>query len=211
MATVAPEGWLQKCGHVAAFVQALATAAAFGVGAWWFLEQRQTYPRATLQQAVDVIRVDRNLIAVEVQARVENTGKKQIQLTHATIKLQEIWPKAYGYADLAKEDDATYWTASRPIETPDPRQFNEGELRWPLLRQFDGAIDHRVEPGETDVLMFTFLMPCTRGIGSEARRLRLVRAASDIMRPEIGEERGFAWKARTFVDVSAACSKKGLS
>jgi hypothetical protein len=199
---------LEGCGHVAGIIQAVATTIALGLGAWWFVEQRQTYPHGQVKQVVDVHRVGTAAIAVEAQVSFENTGKRLIHLESANIKLQDVSPEPYGYEELASQDGVAYWNAKRPVQTPDPRQFNQGELRWPLIKQFDQSIDHRVEPGETDVLVFTFLVPCSTGEGRSVRKLGVLRVASDIHKPRTEEEHGFAWKARTFVDVTAACKGK---
>jgi len=196
---------LEQWGRVAQIAQGTATAVALLAGAWWFIEQRQTFPHAKVEQAVDIVPVAKGLISVEAQVRFENTGKLMIRLTHATVKLQNVAADPYGYAVLAEDNGPSYWTATRPISTPDPRQFNEGELRWPLLKQFDGPIDHVVEPGETDVLVFTFLLPCRPD--KNAAELRMVRVASDIHKPAEGTI-DFAWKARAFADVSEACNEK---
>jgi hypothetical protein len=185
-------------------VQAAATAIALALGAWWFIEQRQTYPHAQLTQTVNVVPVAKGLIAVEVEVQFQNTGKLLIKLTRATVKVQNVTADPYGYTELATKNGGDYWKAERPVETPDPRQFNQGELRWPLLKQFDDdTIDYRVEPGETDVLVFTFLLTCDED-------LHMVRVASDIHKPKEGKV-DFAWKTRAFADVSNACSGKGPS
>jgi hypothetical protein len=183
-------------------VQAAATAIALALGAWWFIEQRQTYPHAQLTQTVNVVPVAKGLIAVEVEVQFQNTGKLLIKLTRATVKVQEVSADPYGYAELATKNGDDYWKAERPVQTPDPRQFNQAELRWPLLKQFDDdKIDYRIEPGETDVLVFTFLLTCDED-------LHMVRVASDIHKPKEGKV-DFAWKTRAFADVSNACSGKG--
>jgi hypothetical protein len=200
---------VQTAVHVAQLIQGAATAIALLAGAWWFIEQRQTYPHAQLTQSVEAVPVDKGLIAVEVQVQFQNTGKLLIHLTHATVKLQNVSAKPYGYADLANENGDTYWKAKRPVQTPDLRQFNQGELRWPVLKLFDDKIEHLVEPGETDVLVFTFLVPCQSVPDDPASELHVVRVASDIHKPAKGDKNDFAWKTRAFVDVSNACAGKG--
>jgi hypothetical protein len=198
------EKWLQ----FTQLAQGIATAIALVAGAIWFMEQRQTYPHAQVQQSVEAVSVGRGLVAVEVQVQFQNSGKLLIHLTHATVKLQNVTPDPYDYAALAEENGDSYWKARRPVPTPDPRQFNQGELRWPVLKQYDGPIDHVIEPGETDLLVFTFLVPCQSDPSDKATELHEVRVASDIHKP-VGHGKDLAWKARAFADVSAACRKKG--
>jgi hypothetical protein len=195
---------LQHWVHVTQIVQGTATAIALLLGAWWFLEQRQTFPHAQLTQTVNVVPVGKGLIAVEVEVQLQNSGKRLLHLTHATVKLQQVTADYYGYSDLAELNGGPYWTAKRPSGGADLRQFNQGELRWPVVKQYDDQIDYRIEPGETDMLVFTFLMTCPDDIHT-------VRVASDIMKPARHGEEGFAWKTRAFADVTDACSGKERS
>ena len=201
---------LERWGHVAAICQAVATTIALLLGAWWFKEQRQTYPHAKLEQTVDVVPVREGVAAIEVRIQFENIGKRRIELKAARIMLQNVSGKTYDYPFLATLNGAAYWRATRPSDWQN-NQFNAGELRWPVLKQYDGAIDSRVEPGETDTLMFTFLVTCSRGDYRNASRLRRLRIASDIIKPDSSGDKGFAWKARTFADVSKQCDGNGAT
>jgi hypothetical protein len=204
-----PASRLEWWGHLVQIIQGAATAIALALGAWWFIEQRQTYPHAQLSQSVNVVRVAKGLIAVEVQVQFQNTGKLLIHLTHATVKLQNVAAEPYSYADLAVKNGADYWKANRPMPTPDPRQFNQAELRWPVLKQFDDKIDHVIEPGETDVLVFTFLIPCRSDPNDPSSEMHVLRIASDIHKPAKGQTTDFAWKTRAFADVTNACTDGG--
>lgn len=200
-------GKLESSAHVAQIVQSIAATIALAGAGWWFIEQRETYPRADLTQAVEVVPIGSGVIAVEVYAKLHNNGEKLIKLHRARVKLQEISATPFQYDDLANLHGAEYWEAVRPMKMPDMRQFNAGELRWPVLKVFDGAVDHHVEPSETDLMVFTFLVPCVRSVGDERRALQTVRIATDILKPEKEEGQEFAWKARGFVDVSEECRR----
>jgi hypothetical protein len=57
-----------------------------------------------------------------------------------------------------------------------------------------------IEPGETDLIAITFLLPC-----SEAGHIRV---ATDIISPRQKGEEELAWKARSFADVARVCEKR---
>jgi len=194
---------LTAAAEFAKIVEASAATIALIAGAVWFSEQHESYPRADLQQSVEVVPVQPDLVSVEVHTNFENTGKKPIHLSSAFVMLQNVAASPFGLRRLARLKGAAYWEALRPVKTPDPHQFHEGELRWPVLNEYDGPIDHDVEPGETDVLVFTFLLACRQDVGSAP--LNWVRVASEIEKPNNAEEKGFAWNARTFADLSSAC------
>lgn len=198
---------LETSAAVAQIIESIVAALAFLLAGWWFLEQRQNYPRAVVTQSIDVISVEPGILAVEANVRLENAGKKLLKLRRARIRLQEVSGKPFEYADLARLEGDEYWKAVRPLDTPNRRQFHAGELRWPVLKIFDDQIDYRIEAGETDNLVFTFLVPCVRKIGSETRSLGTLRVATDIFKPDSEEGKEFAWKARAFADVSKECAK----
>ena len=200
---------LERWGQVASIIQATAATIALVVGAWWFFEQRETFPHAQLEQTLQVVPVKRGLIAVEAHVQFANKGMTRIELTHANVKLQNVSDQPYLYGDLAALRGPPYWAATRPGKTPDVPQFTEGELRWPVSNQFDGPIHHVIEPGETDILVFTFLLQCQSVASDRSTKLHFVRVATDVTKPEGSGPKDFAWKARAFANVSPACSGKG--
>lgn len=219
-------GKFETPANVAAIVESGAAVAALVLGGWWFLAQRENYSRIDLSQSAQVIPLGHGTIAIEAILNVKNAGMKQAKLHRARVRLQEASGWQFDYDQLAAMDGTKYWRALRPPITPDRRQFNAGELRWPSLKIFDGAIDSHIEPGETDTLIFTFLVPCRREVAGQTRSLHHLRLAADIFKPDDEQEddadgqldqdsprnstqppKEFAWKARSFVDVTKECRK----
>jgi hypothetical protein len=201
----AQTGKLEISAQVAQIVESAAAVAAIGLAGWWFVEQRENYPRADLAQAVEVVPVEPGVVAIEANVSIKNTGKKLIKLHRARVRLQEVSGKPFDYKSLAQRDGSSYWQAIRPKQTPDRRQFHSAELRWPVLKIFDGDIDYHIEPGETDNMVVTFLVPCHSKLGAEQSELRNLRVATDVFKPNADEGKEFAWKARTFVNVTEEC------
>ena len=94
-------GKLQTWAEVAQVVESFAAVIALGGAAWWFFEQRENYPRAQLQQTVEVVPLEPGLVSVEAQIRFENIGKQRIELTAARVKLQNVSSEPYDYRLLA--------------------------------------------------------------------------------------------------------------
>jgi len=105
--------------------------------------------------------------------------------------------------------------------------FHEAELQWPTLRWFTSDIAHEVEPGETDTITATFIVPCsiaTVRVATNLRRTdenpvsahgsRLMQRFIDVFKgpPQAGETAAAPavdwWKVRSFVDVASACKPK---
>ena len=97
-------------------------------------------------------------------------------------------------------------------------------LQWPVLRQYNGPVDHEIEPGESDLITITFVVPC--------QSAQYARVATDIektaRKPQRSSENtasssynvdtqtpsqeqardAMVWKARTSVDIGSLCKKE---
>lgn len=179
--------------------------AAFAIGAlvlagYWYFVERRGMPHADVTQTVHVVPVSPGLVAVEAHISVKNLGERLLQVRGIKSRLQRVEAASYDYAQLAGQSGQAYWKAKRP-NSPKDAQFHDTELRWPIHEQYEGPIDHDVEPGETDLIVVTFLFRC--------RAADNIRLATDIISPsEDRKEEELAWKARSFADVADACKAK---
>ena len=196
---VSPQEEERKFNRFSQNVQALATGAAVVAGGYWYFIERHGHPHADISQNVHVVPVASGLIAVEAHVELKNLGRSLLEVNAANVRLQRVSADPYAYGDLSRLTEGAYWGSLRPGETPSGRQFASGELRWPTINRFSGSIRHSIEPGETDLLVFTFLLPC---VGE-----RFVRIATEISNP--ASENELAWKDRSFVDVRPACTDRG--
>lgn len=192
--------------EIAQILESIAALVALGAAAWWFFAQRENYPRADVSQTIQRVPVGPGLIALETNVGIKNAGKKLLKIERARVRVQQVAPNPFGYADLAKLSGDDYWRAVRPVPTPDSRQFNGGELRWPAIRVFDGRVNYEIEPGETDNMVITFLIPCASIPRTHSGDLHRLRIATDIFKPGSQPDEELAWKARAFVDVSRECA-----
>jgi hypothetical protein len=197
---------LTTASELATIIESVAAVGAVIVGAWWFVEQRENYPRADVSQVTNLVPIKTDLFAVETNISIKNEGKRQLKLHRAQVMLQAVSAAPYDYMALSGFAGAAYWRATRP-KMSNANQFHDGELRWPVIRSFDGPIDHHIEPGETDNLVLTFLMRCSDLNFGESKPVHLLRLATDVFKPEGEEGKDFAWKARSFIDVSKECRK----
>jgi hypothetical protein len=187
-------------------IQVICVVGAFVLGAYWYFMERKGLPHANIAQTTHVYQVSSELVAVEVHTTIENRGSQLLRLRHARVALQLVSPGQYDYEALWALKGDAYWDAVKPGERlPDGapnRFFHRGELRWFPVRTFDRPINHDIEPGETDLLVTTFLVRCNANI---------VRIATDIEKRPSSFERftgqdPLSWKARTFTDLRRACS-----
>jgi hypothetical protein len=195
--SAAPD-WLPRANDWAKLVQAVFTLGALLLAAYWYFVERRGLPHADVSQTVYAVPMGAGLVAIEVHISVKNLGERVLRIERIKSRLQRVEARTYGYDKLAGQSGKQYWEAIRPGASKG-RQFYETELRWPVHEQYEGPVHHVVEPGETDLIVVTFLYPC-----SEAKEVRL---ASDILSPDAKDDEGLAWKARTFTDLAHACDQ----
>ena len=194
--------------NAATMLQAVFTAGALIVAAYWYIVERKGQPHAELAQTVKVEPVGPDLVTVEASVRVKNIGRQLLTLTQVEVRLQQIWPdstevnkifslpynewpKCFNYADEDCE------------KKHDKSMFNETELQWSTSRFFDRTvIAHKIEPGETELLTETFIVPCF---------VKIVRVATNVLKkkgdPNKKDDPDLWWRARNFVEIGDACDK----
>jgi hypothetical protein len=195
---------LATCAEIAKIAEAAAAFGGLVVAGWWFIEQRENYPRADVSQSTTIVHVAPDVFAVEVNVSIKNEGKKQLKLHHVQVLLQAVSADPFDYRSLSTLRGQDYWQADRP-RISNQKQFYDGELRWPVITRFPGPVDHHIEPGETDNIVLTFLLRCSGLRFPKSTPIRSLRIATDVFKPATEEGRDFAWKARGFVDISKEC------
>jgi hypothetical protein len=219
----------------AEFAQALFTLAAFLATAYWFFVERKGQPHADVSQVVHVLPLGRGLIMVEAHISVKNLGERLLRLERLTSRVQVVHAAPYNIRALGDLNGDEYWNAWRSdregIEDVGNSHFNYSELRWPIIKEYEQEVDHEIEPGETDLIVVTFVLNCQSGMD-------WVRVASDIQHPDasgpadpaplgrdaplslpadgteakIGSEGApMAWKARSFSEVREACAETSIA
>jgi hypothetical protein len=185
----------------ASYAQSVATVVGVVAAAYLFLVERRDKPHADVSQDLRVIPLDQSSVAIEAAISVKNLGNQLITLNHLNTRLQATNLASAGLQDLPRTAGVGYWKATGTIEGKSDLAFDETELRWPQIRIYDGKIDHEIEPGETDVIVATFIVPCF-----VVSKTPQVRVATDVRKAETNGK-AIAWKARTFTDIGSACSK----
>ncbi|PEQ14565.1 hypothetical protein B2G71_03045 [Novosphingobium sp. PC22D] len=197
----------------AEYAQALFTIFAFAITAYWFFVERKGMPHANVSQSIVLVPLGKGLVAVEAHLTVENLGQRLLKIGHVDIRLQLLDAERYDYGALNGKRGDEYWKARRPTEGH-KSQFQGSELQWPIFRRYDHDVDYRIEPGEKDLIVATFLMKC--------RYADHIRVASDIYNPAAqddfdpadaaagGPRRSGGWKARSFADLKEVCSGEGM-
>jgi hypothetical protein len=196
--------WLQV-------LQATFTIIAIALAGYWYFVERRDQPHADLQQKVEAVPLGDGRIAVEAHVTVRNLGRQLLEIDEFQSRLQIASTDLLGMSGLPDKAGVPYWSSESAERGDPPRHFTNAELRWPQLNFYKGAVNHRIEPGESDLLVATFILRCPD--------ISFLRVASDIPKPEARQviplpirrrskaanEKRLMWKTRSFVDIREAC------
>lgn len=227
----------------AKYVQGVITSTAIILAGYLYFVERRSKPHADVSQTVEAVSVGEGVVAIQASVIVENLGTQLLKIDHVVSRLQIIELRPLEVADLPDLKGEAYWKAKSKKNRD---VFLGPEVRWRQLRIYDSddfwekypkdRFEHRIEPGESDLTTFSFIIPCPKNA-------RHVRVATDVANPAIGippAERAKArrarqasqkkaagpsadadavgskskemfWKARTTVDLEPICAAKGQS
>lgn len=178
--------------QAASSFSALLTGAAILVAGYWYLVERKGAPHADLDQSVAVVALGNGLAAVETTLGIKNLGSTLLEIRRFDLRLQSVSPAGLPLDQVAAAAPTVWPATFADGRTP---MYAGTELQWRTIRYFAGAVQSDIEPGETDHITSTFIVPCT---------LKRVRIASEVTKA--GAEQ-LTWKIRTFASTEDACGK----
>ena len=178
-------------------LQAVLTATAILMAGYWYFVDRKGKPHAEVSEQLNVVPIGiEGAVGIEATITVKNIGEQLLQVRGVDIRLQS----ATMDADTTKKmlgmglnEWPSKWPSGEPL-------FNEAEYQWPTMRWFNAPISHDVEPGESDVITATFIVPCSA---------REVRVATSVEKGASGiwlwKGPTMNWKTRQFADTTVVC------
>jgi hypothetical protein len=188
-------------------VQSFLTAVAILLAGFWYFVERKGTSHADLQLRVEGAHLTDELALLEVHLAVRNSGTTLLKADQWKVQLLSVDPATLPLAAaLALPGDS--W----PERVGDAQLYSGGELLWPALRRFNGFEIHDVEPGETDIKTFDFLVACKdEKLLKVMASLRKADFKWDPTAVRLGRDtratpREFWWKARALVDGGKVCA-----
>jgi hypothetical protein len=184
--------------------QTVLTAAAIMLAGYWYFVERRGKPHADVTQAVSVVPIKPGFVGVESQISIKNLGETVLRINQARVKLQQISPPPSDPGILIPEKLASLGRDEWPeYAEPDAtgRQlpmFSTTELQWPTIRRYRDKVNHEIEPGETDVMIATFIVTCD---------IKMVRVAA-LLRKDSGDKDEKWWRSAAFADTAKVCREQ---
>jgi hypothetical protein len=180
---------MRAASPVAEVVQSIITSIAILIGAWWVIQQRERYPRATVTHAVQCIPLAEGKSLVHIETTLSNVGKVLIQLESCATHLLQVRPLD---PDLAR----LLHSSGRLVEP------NEREAKWQSLDAHAKAYqreDAEIEPGEFQTFEDDFTIDSSVEVVEVYSYFRNISKRRTILRRGRGE---IGWNRTTLVNVS---------
>jgi hypothetical protein len=174
-------------------IQAIATIAGIIVGAIWtyrlFFVQREGFAHATFEERVTRVPLSDTVNLVQVILKLENTGHSLINVTNATVRIEQVLPiRGCDSAQCAaKELNLALRSATRV----------ENRFDWQLVASRDDVTHQPIEPGEKAIMDFEFAVPVS---------LEVARIYGFIQNDELSDKRGnsVGWNDALIYDFRSA-------
>jgi hypothetical protein len=119
------------------------------VGGWWaytrFIRQRESFPRATLQQVITHRELNDAHTYLRVALKIENTSTVLLPNKQARTDVYQVLP-------LSPEVEQAL---ERGELIPDGKAYAD----WPCIGTYDLPTHGKIEPGDSDEFSFDFVIP----------------------------------------------------
>jgi len=174
--------------QASAFGANVATVVALAVGGWWtysrFFKNRTGKPKAAISHSIEDRRLTDDDVLVRAVIRLENTGSVLLPIESLRCEISQVDPPA---------PEALERLSQRTLIT-DENLADLGCIRCYEENRDEG--DVRIEPGETDIFPFEFV------ISSEITTISIYAhiGNSAERKKEIG------WELTSFYDLTATVS-----
>jgi hypothetical protein len=187
----------------AASLQAVITAAAVILAGGWYIVERRGAAQADIDLRVAGARLEGDAVLVEAKVTIQNRGQILLRPADWDVQLLAVAP-ANGLPVEAAVAAGVGLPSAWPARIgSDPLYSAEGEARWRGLRRYAERADLEVEPGEKDVKMFDFLIPCTVRAAVVSVRLR---KPPPTFVWESEPEGGRWWRDRSLIGLAGLCA-----
>lgn len=187
----------------AASLQALITAAAVLLAGGWYLVERRGAAQADLELDLAGARLDDEAVLIQAKVTIHNRGQILLKPAQWDVQLLGLVPAGGLPVGAAVEAGARFPEEWPSLIGSDAIYSAEGEARWRGLRRYARRADLEVEPGEKDVKLFDFLLPCT--VKSAVVSVRLRKPPPTFMWEREPEE-GRWWRDRGLVGLAELCA-----
>lgn len=195
----------EKFHPAASSLQALVTAAAVILAGGWYLVERRGAAQADIELDVAGAKLVEGAVLVEAKVTIHNRGQVLIEPATWDVQLLSVAPANGLPVAGAVEAGARLPEGWPKAIDGQPLYSAEGEARWRGLRRYHQPADLEVEPGEKDVKMFDFLIPCSVDAAVVSVRLRKPPPALIWEREDEG---GRWWRDRSLVGLAELCGSE---
>jgi hypothetical protein len=132
----------------ASFGQSVVTIVAIMLAGWLYFEQRESSLRANISQSVAHRQLTDEWAWVHVSTKLENVGKRVIQLNSGVVRVQKILPLDRKIlSDLVEKKTNPILEGERLVNWPSPTP------------EYEQSLDILIESGEHHTVYSEFIIP----------------------------------------------------
>ncbi len=131
---------------IAGIIQSVLICLSIITAGIWFFLQRDPLPKANITHEITHRQITPELTWLHVSVSITNVGKRLLQLESGFTRLQKILPLDPAIADTIKAGKSPV----SPVDCVVP---------WRTSHSFDLNLTVAIEPGETDILNYEFIIP----------------------------------------------------
>ncbi len=186
-------------------VQGGLTALAILLAGTWYFVERKGQSHAEVKLVVDAVRISEDFALVEVRHEIKNVGYIVLRPRLWDVQVLRVVPSTLPFA-IIERAATNHW----PAFVNGRETYVEGELVWGILQQFKGKLEREIEPGEMDVVVMDFVVPCWVSVARVSSAIKKADRRWDVaaIRHRLREGRWMEWwwKDRALVDVGRVCA-----
>ena len=140
---------LERFEKAMSITQAAATTLAILIGGAWFLAQGEGDARANISHRVTQRALSSEWVWVNLAVEIKNEGNLELSLANSIVRAQQILPLDSQMKEKLARDRTLLESGQHRVE-------------WPLLgRSYEQDAKAVLEPKETDILTYDFVLPAT--------------------------------------------------
>ena len=188
--------WNRSTHEATLMFQAVVTSLAILAAGYFYFIERRAAPHLDISQSISILPLEDGYVDIEVLISLKNLGSTLLQLRRVDSRLQRVSPSGLNLNELTSMTIGpkyNKWPEKFLDGTTD--MFVKNEMRWPVIRYLTQQASNDIEPGESDTIFVSYIVPCD---------FKVAKISSQVQKP--GYEKW--WKAVNFVSVEEACKPK---
>jgi hypothetical protein len=184
---------LYKITHI---FQAVTTGVGILAAGYFYTVERRASPSLDISQSNSAFFLNYesgNYVSIEVNLHLKNVGNTLLKLRSLDARLSRVDPSGLDLNELGNLPRDS-WPSQ--FSDKNTEMYNVTEMRWPILRYVQSSIKRDIEPGESDIIIISFVVPCG---------INVVKVSAQLQKPG---HPNLWWKTVGYVSIGDLCRSR---